>query len=123
MTDAVPQNYTVFEVRQMISDILHDRISRLRKNGAVNVHMHMFYVIHILATYPQYQSMLEPLLNSVLDTILEDCQVFFNMSREQAIDAQKELSELCAWYYGSSQYGYILTLLEAIRRAYPPIIA
>lgn len=63
---------------------------------------------------------LKILLDEKLDAILADCEVTYTMTRDQALDALAELSDLAALYLVvESKYNRICAMMRTIMASYP----
>lgn len=111
---------SVEEIYSVFPMILEQRLSYKRRsvNHPLAPFSHaIVYAIAILL-YDQY---IRELLDSKIREILEDCDIFFEMSEEQAMDAMSELSNY-ATIYADSQgeiYQYICNLIKRILVSYP----
>jgi hypothetical protein len=108
--------YTNFQI------LLDQRLSYSRK-------LYKFYLSSItfsmliyfyIAKEPRF---LKEILDDKIDKILDDCEIYFNMDRERAVDAMRELSNLATTYVADENnphiYQRICNLMDQIKVSYP----
>jgi hypothetical protein len=100
-------------------ELLHTRISKRRKDQE----RLSDYSLCIIGLYDKCKSdILREAIDSSILTILEDCDVFFQMSTEMAMDAMLELSNWASFYYTDkdhTMYVRICEKISSVRASYP----
>lgn len=100
---------------------LNQRLAYSRKNSNQKLSSFTSILVHCLAITKD-SVYLRELLDKDVDKIIADCEIFFDMSLDKALDALKELSELAAVYFISenkSRYYKICGMIRKINASYP----
>jgi hypothetical protein len=102
--------------------ILEKRLNYSRKNN----NMYLSDITYNLLTYffsSNESVYLKKLLDKKIEKILDDCEIYFNMDKNHAYDAMRELSSLATVYvidYENPHIYYnICNLIKNIRVSYP----
>jgi len=116
-------NYTptVEECNISFPILLRQRLLYSRKNEKLYLSAITFSMVTYFCIAKQPKHLLK-MLDDNVDKILDDCEIYFNMDKEKAIDAMKELSNLASIYVEHEKpqiYQRICHLIQQIRVSYP----
>lgn len=102
--------------------VLNFRTSLSRKTSPVALANITSELVPLFATGPaEFSDEMTEAINQAFPFLLQDCEVFFNMSEHKAMDALAELSTLACLYSGlnSSRYEQVCSAISVIRASYP----
>lgn len=116
-------DFELSKVYESFPIVLNERISSQRKLYRNNLSPLTAYLVRCIA-YTNDVSYLQELLSESINTILLDCELYYNMSKQKALDAIIELDSLASVYASEQSERYSLVykrikkLSEQLLRTY-----
>ena len=105
------------DIYELFSSALHQRLSLKRRS----VEYELSALTHGIVFCIAHTRTLKFILDDVVNEIIEDCQIYYDMEKNKAFDSLKELSNLAAVYVREDEqiYRSIVQSIERLRASYP----
>jgi ABC-type dipeptide/oligopeptide/nickel transport system ATPase subunit len=105
------------DIYDIFSTALHQRLNLKRRSADTELSNLTHGLVYCIA----HTRTLKFILDDVVDEIIQDCQIYYDMEAVKAFDSLKELSNLVCLYVREDErvYGSICQSIQRLRASYP----
>lgn len=109
-------------MQSIVTDLILERLKISRKTSSKNLASFSSQIVSCIAMADKKEAIiLENLVESFLPELLQDCEIFFEMPYDKAMDALQELSNYACIFGNDQGFSYIkvVEIMDKIKASYP----